>query len=152
MTSLTSLGRSGQKIFASASKRLISELSREATIIISSHNLDYIERLCEKVAVIRGGKVLVEDYLKKLRQAKNQVSIEIEQETPGLEEKLRKLPNVENISVEGRHITVIFKDKKPKLEKVTAILKKNRCKVISIYQGNSLEDFIVDITKQTELL
>ena len=42
-----------------------------ATIFLTSHVLEVVERLCDRVAIINGGRILVEGSMEELRSAED---------------------------------------------------------------------------------
>jgi ABC-2 type transport system ATP-binding protein len=51
---------------------LIEQVKRGATVFLTSHVLEVVERLCDRVAIINRGKVLVEGSIDSLRHELNQ--------------------------------------------------------------------------------
>jgi ABC-2 type transport system ATP-binding protein len=49
---------------------LLEQVKRGATIFITSHVLEVVERLCDRVAIIHEGKVIVEQDMSEIRDAK----------------------------------------------------------------------------------
>jgi ABC-2 type transport system ATP-binding protein len=49
---------------------LLDQVKRGATIFITSHVLEVVERLCDRVAIIHEGKVIVEQDMSEIREAK----------------------------------------------------------------------------------
>jgi ABC-2 type transport system ATP-binding protein len=47
---------------------LIEQVRHGATVFLTSHVLEVVERLCDRVAIIRRGKVVVEGTLAELKQ------------------------------------------------------------------------------------
>ena len=47
---------------------LLEQVKRGATVFLTSHVLEVVERLCERVAIIHQGKLVVEGSMAELRQ------------------------------------------------------------------------------------
>jgi ABC-2 type transport system ATP-binding protein len=47
---------------------LLEQVHRGATVFLTSHVLEVVERLCDRVAIINRGKVVVEGTMEELRQ------------------------------------------------------------------------------------
>ena len=77
-----------------------------ATIFLSSHVLSEVERVCERVAVLRAGKLVKVAELEELRRIRvHRVEVEFAPGTRIPETKLRDAPGVENLTVEDDRIT-----------------------------------------------
>ena len=50
---------------------LIDQVKRGATIFLTSHVLEVVERLCDRVAIINNGKIVTSGTLEKLARAEN---------------------------------------------------------------------------------
>lgn len=81
---------------------LIRELaSRKKTVFMSSHILSDVENMCERVAIIREGKIVTIDTIETLRkQRRKQVSVVFGGQT-GSAPNLAALTGVENLRVDG---------------------------------------------------
>jgi ABC-2 type transport system ATP-binding protein len=47
---------------------LLDQVRQGATVFLTSHVLEVVERLCERVAIIRQGKIIVEGSMAALRE------------------------------------------------------------------------------------
>jgi gliding motility-associated transport system ATP-binding protein len=56
-------------------RELIRELAREATVILSTHIMQEVEALCDRVLIVRGGRLAVDAQLATLRQS-NQLQLD----------------------------------------------------------------------------
>lgn len=83
-------------------RQLIRDISREKTVIFSSHIMQEVEALCERAIIINRGKLVADDSIAQLRQrygAEKRLSIEFaEALTPAQLKKLRAL------SADIRHV------------------------------------------------
>ncbi len=125
-------------------RNIIKKIKKNAMIIISSHNLGEIEKLCEKVAIINNGKIIIENNVKKLKLSKNQITIELEKTTKSIITKIKKLSGVKNVVEENNKIIISFSTKGDNLQKVSSLLSKNKINPISIKRGNSIEDVFME--------
>jgi ABC-2 type transport system ATP-binding protein len=78
------------------------ERERGCAVFVSSHELDEVERVCDRVGIVRGGRLIaVERIADLLGKAKRRVTLELA-EPAGLEE-LRALPGVSDLETsDGR--------------------------------------------------
>jgi ABC-2 type transport system ATP-binding protein len=76
------------------------ERERGCAVFISSHELDEVERVCDRVGIVRGGRLIaVERVADLLGKAKRKVTLELA--GPADLEELRALPGVSDLEVAG---------------------------------------------------
>jgi ABC-2 type transport system ATP-binding protein len=87
---------------------LLAEVSaRGRTVFLSSHSLAEVERVTERVAILREGRLVVIDSLENLRRVAVQ-RLEIEFAAPVPVEQFHALPSVREAKADGRTVTVAF--------------------------------------------
>ncbi|MBD8490218.1 gliding motility-associated ABC transporter ATP-binding subunit GldA [Echinicola sp. CAU 1574] len=59
-------------------RKLIKSISLEKTLILSTHIMQEVEAMCDRVVIIHQGKVMVQDSLENLKSSNGQVSIYLE--------------------------------------------------------------------------
>lgn len=84
------------------------ERARGCAVFLSSHELDEVERVCDRVGIVRGGRLIaVERIADLLEKALRRITVELAD--PSAFESLRSLPGVTNFQIHGRrasfHIT-----------------------------------------------
>jgi len=92
-------------------RQLIKDLSKEHTIIMSTHVMQEASAVCNRMLIINKGKIIADgkpEDLAKLSQKEMILNLEIEGEQ--IEEKLRALPKIKELKV------ISEQDKKIKLE------------------------------------
>jgi ABC-2 type transport system ATP-binding protein len=83
------------------------ERERGCAVFISSHELDEVERVCDRVGIVRAGRLIaVERIADLLGKAKRRVSLELA-EPAGLGE-LEALAGVSELKVEGRRASFLI--------------------------------------------
>lgn len=76
------------------------ERERGAAVFLSSHELDEVQRVCDRVGIVRGGRlVAVERIADLLGKARRRFAVEL-RDPAGLE-RLRRLPGVADLEVAG---------------------------------------------------
>jgi ABC-2 type transport system ATP-binding protein len=88
---------------------IVSENREGRTIFISSHQLSEMEKICHRVAIIFGGKLLVEETMEGLlarMTAEREIHVELESIPPRLPAQMRDLPFVRDAAAEGRTLVV----------------------------------------------
>jgi beta-exotoxin I transport system ATP-binding protein len=87
---------------------LLREVSQQGrTVFLSSHTLSEVERVTQRLAILRQGRLVVVDSLENLRKVAVH-RLEIEFAEPVDAAKFRTLPAVKGIEVNGRVVTVSF--------------------------------------------
>ena len=88
---------------------------QETTVFMSSHLLDDVERVCDEVAIIDRGRLVVQAPIADLRRRYSTPVLELDFETeiPGMVDRLRALPSVatvESISGGERVLRAVLSD------------------------------------------
>jgi ABC-2 type transport system ATP-binding protein len=132
-------------------RNFIKDFSKEKTVILTSHNMDEIERLADRVAIIDYGKLLVIDTTDNLKNSIGEGDIlELEFED-GQETKINELTS---------HLSGEFKTKKSgnsiiiksihiidKIPEITGEIKKRELLLKEIrLRENTLEDVFIHLT------
>jgi beta-exotoxin I transport system ATP-binding protein len=90
------------------------------TVFLSSHTLSEVERVADRVAMLRRGRLVVVDSLEDLREvAVQRLEIEFGGDAPRVE-KLAELPGVREVALEGAHLVVAFEGSADALVKAIA--------------------------------
>jgi ABC-2 type transport system ATP-binding protein len=74
-------------------RRLIQELARQATIILSTHIMQEVDAICERVLVIRHGRLALDARLDNLRQSRTMM-LRTDNAAESLATSLRQMPEV----------------------------------------------------------
>jgi ABC-2 type transport system ATP-binding protein len=87
---------------------LLGEVSAQGrTVFLSSHTLSEVERVTDRLAILRQGRLVVVDSLENLRKVAVQ-RLELEFSTPVSADEFRNLPGVTEVTAEERTVTVAF--------------------------------------------
>ncbi len=96
-------------------ERLVEEVEKENIgVLISSHNLSDLEKLCDTITILDGGKVRSESGLDELKESLTKLQVVFEN---GLDEKLLSRDAVLSFSKVGNVYTLIIEDYDSKKEK-----------------------------------
>ena len=91
------------------------------TVFLSSHTLSEVERVADRVAILREGRLVVVDTLERLRAvAVRRLEIELGGDPAPVLGELRALPGVREATVEGGHVVVAFEGSADPLVKALA--------------------------------
>jgi len=77
------------------------------TVFLSSHTLSEVERVTDRLAILRQGRLVVVDSLENLRKVAVQ-RLEIEFAEPVDADEFRALPGVKEVNANGRTVTIGF--------------------------------------------
>ncbi len=100
---------------------LLGEVAAQGrTVFLSSHTLSEVERVADRVAILRRGRLVVVDSLENLRAiAIRRLEVEFGDEVPPVEE-LRALEGVREATIEGAHVVIAFEGSADPLVKALA--------------------------------
>jgi ABC-2 type transport system ATP-binding protein len=80
-------------------REVIKQQGKDKTVLFSSHILQEVEAICDRVIIIHKGNIVADDTLQAIRQAeKNQQSIAVEFKEKVNTEWLKMLPGVSNVN------------------------------------------------------
>jgi len=79
-------------------RRLIQRLARQATIILSTHIMQEVEAICDRVLVLRQGKLALDTRLDQLRRSGTML-LRTNHATESLTAHLRRMPQVANLQL-----------------------------------------------------
>lgn len=121
-----------------------------ATIIYTTHYMEEVEILCDRVIIIDKGKVIASgtiDELKELAKIEEKVTVEV----TNLEEKIVKeildFKNVENVTYTESALIVIYRKGKNNLQELIDYLKKEGIKYNKIFSERpTLNDVFLELT------
>ena len=86
--------------------RLLREITVDgATVFLSSHELDEVQRIADRVAIIREGRLVVADTVEALRRRAPQ-TIELRFEAPVAAAVFQSLDGVAQVTVDGDRVTL----------------------------------------------
>ena len=88
---------------------IIAERRQGRTIVISSHQLSEMERLCDRVAIISKGRLLAEDALSALLARiapEREILVDVDDAPPALAQGLLELPFVTGVEFSGKTLVI----------------------------------------------
>jgi ABC-2 type transport system ATP-binding protein len=130
-----------------------------ATIIISSHNLQELEEICDAAAILDRGRLVASGLMNELTAANEEVRVKVASGTKrGTQNgqvpivKLQELPMVRAVDYddEASEITVSFERSKADAETVIGhvlwILLHHQVRISGVSKGRGLEQRVMDLT------
>ena len=134
-------------------RALVLQLSAEmgVTIFLNSHDLDEVQRICTKIAILQSGEIKAHDTVKNLRDKLGKPRVEITLSDSKDAEKalniLNSLDFVSDCERDDSRITAVIRDEKSST--ILSVLMKNGIVVEEIKRvTKSLEDVYLDIVQK----
>jgi ABC-2 type transport system ATP-binding protein len=129
-------------------RALIKELGKEKTVLFSTHIMQEVEAVCDRVIIIKKGEILVDKKLAELKQ-NNQQIIEVtfnKAVDENIFNKLKGLNSVSNTSGDTWRLT--FNTAEDMRSKIFDFAQENSLKIIGLTtQNKNLETLFREVTK-----
>jgi len=140
-----------QKMVRDLILRLAGEKGR--TIFLNSHDLDEVQRVCSRIAILQKGEMRAYDTVENLRKKFSKPAVEIaladEKEAEKALDLLNSLDYVSECERDGLRITATIEGEKTST--IISVLMKNGIKVEEAKKvTKSLEDIYLDIVRRSE--
>ena len=128
-------------------RKLIREVGKEKTILLSTHILKEVEAVCDRVIIIDQGKIVADASLAELREEQDQV-IEVEFDYRVEEVLLQKLPNAVSVKNLGGFVYEIhFETNEDRRPAVFDFAHDNELKTLQLSRKNkNLESLFHEVT------
>ncbi|NJB70833.1 ABC-2 type transport system ATP-binding protein [Saonia flava] len=129
-------------------RKLIKEIGKEKTILLSTHIMKEVEAVCDRVIVINKGALVADKKLKELRETEEQI-IEVEFDYRVEEQLLQQLPNVATVKNTGGFIyDITFNTNKDMRPAVFDFAHDNKLKTLQLSRKNkNLESLFTELTQ-----
>ncbi len=128
-------------------RKLIKEISRNKTVIFSTHIMQEVQALCDRVIVIHRGQLVADDLLKNLRHKENSSVIVVEFKNPVSTEALSALTGVEKITTDGNQYRVFSVAGTDVRQELFRFASENNNSLLSLKQEeNSMEEIFKSLT------
>jgi len=129
-------------------RSIIRELNRKGvTVFLTTHYIDEADQLCDRVAIIRQGKIVVDGSPGKLKsslQGEHVVEVAFDRDGHTLERLLHFRPDVRDITRQGDKCQIHTSDPSVIIAEVAQFARSNGIKIVSLNTKEpSLEDVFV---------
>jgi ABC-type multidrug transport system ATPase subunit len=140
-------------------RQLVASKRGRATIVVSSHNLQELESLCDYAAILDRGHLVASSRMADLTAANEQIRVQV---APGTKRgssdgqvplsELRGLPIVKAVDFddEGLEVYVTFERKDADAETVIGavlgVLLQKKVRISGVSKGRGLEQRVMDLT------
>ncbi len=130
-------------------RQLIKNVGKEKTVLLSTHIMQEVEAICDRVIIINKGEIVLDKKLKDLKNSKQQI-IEVEFDYRVEEVALQKLPKLEKIQNSvGFVYQLYFETEQDMRSKVFDFAHDNGLKILQLHQKNTtLEKLFSELTIQ----
>ena len=121
-----------------------------ATIVYTTHYMEEVEIICDRVIILDKGKVLASgttDELKELAKIEEKVTLEVNDLDEKYIKQIEKFENVNDVNYSGNMLLVTYKKGKNNLVEFMDYLKKENIKYNKIYSERpTLNDVFLELT------
>ena len=129
-------------------RKLIKEIGKEKTILLSTHIMKEVEAVCDRVLIINKGVLVADKKMEDMREEDEQI-IEVEFDYRVEEAFLNKLPNVSLVKNTGGFVyEITFKTSKDMRSAVFDFAHDNKLKTLQLSRKNkNLESLFMELTQ-----
>ena len=121
-----------------------------ATILYTTHYMEEVEMICDRIIILDKGKILAEgtsDELKKLANIEEKITVEVDKINNDDIEKIKKFKTVDAVSLNRNILMITYKRGKDNLGELTDYLKENKIKYNKIFSERpTLNDVFLELT------
>jgi ABC-2 type transport system ATP-binding protein len=130
-----------------------------STIVISSHNLQELEEICDAAAILDRGRVVAAGRMAELTASNDEVRVKVARGTirgsaPGSVpvQELRELPMVRTVEFDENELEIVVRFERKQADAETVIgqilstLLKNQVRITGVTKGRGLEQRVMDLT------
>lgn len=134
-------------------RKLIREMAKEKTILLSTHIMKEVEALCDRVLIINKGKIVADATLEDLRDKEEQI-IEVEFDYRVEEAFLQKIPYVKEVkNTIGFVYEITFKTSRDMRPAVFDFAHDHELKTLQLSRKNkTLESLFTELTASEQTL
>lgn len=121
-----------------------------ATIVYTTHYMEEVEMICDRVMILDKGKVLAQgscDELKKLAKIEEKVTVEVAKPESAILEKVRALKHVEEVTYKDGVLLVVYRAGTNNLVRLIDFLETEAISYSKIYSERpTLNDVFLELT------
>mgnify|MGYP001311585193 CR=1 FL=1 len=131
-------------------RNVIKKIASEKTVILSTHIMREVEALCDKLVIIRKGKLVADDSLVHLQhKSSNQLSLSVQFDAPIDPDLFKSLKRITSLKVISDHQLVVTSDDERLRQEVLAIVTAHNLPLVTIKNvGASLEEIFRKLTTE----
>ena len=128
-------------------RKLIKELGKNKTVLFSTHIMQEVEAVCDRVIIIKKGKIIIDKQLAELQNNKQQV-IKVIFDSPFDKEKINQLQGVVSLKhIEKNTWQFIFENTQDMRPKLFDFAKENSFRILELsLESKTLERLFTELT------
>ena len=127
-------------------RTLIKELGKEKTVLFSTHIMQEVEAVCDRVIIIKKGEILVDKKLTELKKNQQQI-IKVIFDDNVTEEYLKQLPNVVSVNYTKTAWQITFDTNQDMRVTIFDFAQENNIKILELSsKTKNLESLFQEIT------
>ncbi len=129
----------------------ITELNRQGiTVIYTSHYMEEVEQICDHVAIIDYGKILISGEIQELLKSRNLAELNIQLDQPIPADTISRIEQQFTIEhINEHHISVRAEDPLPVIDGLGPILREANVRITRIHYGfKNLEELFLSLTNK----
>jgi len=129
-------------------REVIKQLGKNKTVLFSSHILQEVEAICDRVIIINKGNIVADDQLSNLQQATSGSSVHVTFKEALDEERLKNLPAATTVTkIDNHNWELQSKDEETLRKQILSMAVENNFNIVSLQSGSkSLEDVFRSLT------
>lgn len=129
-------------------RQLIKNLGKNKTVLFSSHILQEVETVCDRVIIINRGNIVADDTLKNLQSTNSGTQIVIVQFAKKVDiRNLSNIETVENVTLENNYYSIQTSDPDRLKKRLLEFSVENNLDILSLQsKSNSLEEIFRNLT------
>lgn len=121
-----------------------------ATIVYTTHYMEEVEQLCNRIVIIDKGKIIASgsvDELKNMISLGEKITIELNEINIDLIEQIKKSKNVIDVIINNNTVHIAYRSKEGNLEKLVDYLRQNNVSYTSLFSERpTLNDVFLKLT------
>ncbi len=128
---------------------MIKELGKNKTVLFSSHIMQEVQAICDRVIIINKGTIVADDKLSKLQQSNTGSKVLVQFKEALETEWLQRLPAAKTVSkLDTYNWEVESEDEETLRKQILAMAVENNFNIVSLQSGSkSLEDVFRNLTQ-----
>jgi ABC-2 type transport system ATP-binding protein len=129
-------------------RELIREIGQDKTVILSTHIMQEVEAMCNRVVIINKGKIVADDKIEALhRKLTGEVSITVEFKNDVQEEDIKRISGVISARKKGKRLHL--RCERDIREEISAMASRQNWVLLSMkMEEESLEEVFQKLTKK----
>ncbi|MDE0118965.1 MAG: ATP-binding cassette domain-containing protein [Bdellovibrionales bacterium] len=135
-------------------RNLISQLRGQHTIILSTHILSEVQATCDRIIIIKEGKMVTQESLSSLRekqaQSRRRISVRVKNVSEDLIQELKQLKGIEDVTSSPNSVLTLSADTgvgSDLNERVAKVVINKGAGLVELSESFSLEDVFLKLTK-----